>query len=136
MRIKFLVLFVCMLSLVATPVYAREPVPLVNHNNVAITSKPLTVDQVKGAILTGAVTAGWSSIPQENNLIVSTLTVRNKHTVVVEISYTAQQFSINYKSSTNMKAGLSMDKQQMIHPFYNNWVDSLKNAIQAELHKY
>jgi hypothetical protein len=126
------------LTFIVSPAYARNPVPVVNHDNVLVATASgtmLSSEQVKSAILAGAAHAGWSSTAQEDNIIISTLVVRNKHTVVVQIAFSPTQYSIKYHSSINMKAG-DNHGQNVIHPFYNTWVDTLRNAIHSEIQKY
>lgn len=47
--------------------------------------------------------SGWRVSEPASNTIEATIMVRNKHTVVVSIPYTATHYSINYKASTNME---------------------------------
>lgn len=120
-----------------TPANARTSVPIQNHENIAIASsadKALSVDAVKNAIVKAAGTKNWTITYQPDNKMLATLIVRGKHTVVVEISYAADKYSLSYKGSTNMNYS-TMDGQPIIHPFYNKWVQDLLNAIRIELLK-
>lgn len=150
---KFLkaALFICTIvfSLNAN---ARTPVPIINYENIAIattTGKALQVEQVKQAITTAAASKAWTVAYSADGSMLATLVVRNKHTIVVKIEYDINKYSIHYNDSKNMKYGIidvqptiaSSNKDQShngqgeIHPFYNKWVQELKDAIRAELLK-
>lgn len=118
----------------ATAAQAREAVPIINYENQLV-AKPLTIEQVKQAIVTAAAMNSWTITkgPTENS-ITATLVVRNKHTVIVNITYTKESFSVVYAGSINMKyqpnAGTGV-----IHPFYNKWTRDLVDTIQANLER-
>ncbi|WP_130470298.1 hypothetical protein [Candidatus Magnetaquicoccus inordinatus] len=138
MRKHWLMGLFCVLTFVVSPAYARTPVPVVNYDGLFVATASGTlpsIEQIKSAILAGAARAGWSSVLQGDNTIISTLVVRNKHTVVVQIPFSPTQYSIKYYNSINMKA-VDKNGQMVIHPFYNTWVDALRNAIHLELQKY
>jgi hypothetical protein len=130
----------------------RMPVPIVNYRNIPITSAgavPVRAEQVKQAIREGASTRGWKIADEPGNKMLATLVVRNKHTVMVEIAYSATRYSLVYRDSVNMKyhaeyspdprtpagrsAGIYAKGRPSIHPAYNDWVRQLKDAIDAEL---
>lgn len=121
-------------AFLATAVQAREAVPIVNYENQLV-AKPLTIDQVKQAIVNACAMNSWTVTkgPTENS-ITATLIVRNKHTVIVTIAYSKESFSVNYAGSINMKyqpnAGTGV-----IHPFYNKWSRDLVDTIQANLER-
>ena len=131
---------------------ARAPVPVINYENVAIataTGKPLQTEQVKQAISLAATSKGWTVAYSADGSLLATLVVHNKHTIVVKIDYDASKYSINYNDSKNMKYGIidvqstivssnqdqSHNGQAEIHPYYNKWVQDLKDAIGKELLK-
>ena len=137
---------------------SREAVPVIEHINIPVqtgSGQPVTLEQVRNAISLAAAANQWEISKSENsNLISAKLLVRGKHTVVVSIPYSTEQFSIKYQSSINMKYeiaegspttfpgtfGHSSSKQvpegtAVIHPFYNKWVGILLSSIQAELRK-
>ena len=116
---------------------AREAVPIINHDNLLVATnsgKPTSAAQVKQAIQTAAGTKNWSVSAQAGGKLLATLNVRSKHTVMVEITYTANKYSLRYQDSSNMKYG-DRDGQAVIHPFYNKWVQEFKEAIRIELLK-
>jgi len=59
------------------------------------------------------------------------LAVRNKHTVTIEISFTADTYSIRYIDSTNMRYAVC-NGRTYIHKNYNVWINQLRNAIEAK----
>ncbi|MGA8890654.1 MAG: hypothetical protein WB493_03730 [Anaeromyxobacteraceae bacterium] len=123
---------------VAAPALARSPVPIIDFRDqafVTVGDKVLTPPQVRDAIIRGAASLGWTLAPAGDQKFLATLVVRNKHTVVTEITYAADKFSVIYMSSNNMKYGID-NGVPVIHPFYNDWARSLVGAIRAELTKY
>lgn len=127
-------IFAAVLSL---NVIAREAVPVVNHDDIAVTTnsgKTPSAAQIKQAIVAGASARSWSIAPQADGKLLATLNVRGKHSIVVDVSYTADKYSLRYKDSSNMKFG-DRDGQFVIHPSYNKWVQGLKEAIRIELLK-
>ena len=137
MKMKLFAAFLIASTLVAAPAIAREVVPVINHDNIAVATssgKAPAAEQVKQALLTAAGARGWEVAPQADGKLQATLIVRNKHTIVVEIAYSDQKYSLTYKGSSNMKYG-QRDGQPVIHPFYNKWVQDLKEAIRLELLK-
>ncbi len=137
MKSRLLASFLIAALLTATPAIARHSVPIVNYNNVAVATsrdQALAADQVKQAILAAATTKGWSIAYQPDGKLLATLNVRNKHTIVVEIAYTANSYSLTYKDSTNMNYAV-VDSERVIHPNYNKWVQDLSAAIRGELLK-
>lgn len=123
-------------ALVSTSVLAREAVPIGNHINVAIitSGKPASADKIKQAIMAAAAAQKWNISETQPGTLTATLQVRGKHTVVVDIPYTADHFSVKYKDSVNMKYEVK-DNVPVIHPFYNKWVQQLVYAIHAETKK-
>lgn len=150
---KFLkIAFLVCVTIVSLNANARAPVPIINHANVLIATtsgKALQIEDVKKSISAAAVSKGWSVAHIADGSLLATLVVRNKHTVVVKIDYDTTKYSINYHDSKNMKYGVinvqstvissnvdtSHNGQGEIHPFYNNWVQNLKDAIHSEFLK-
>lgn len=113
----------------------RATVPVVNYNDVPLStssSKGIPLNQVKKAIVAAAAVKGWTIEDKGLGKMTATLTVRQKHTVVVLITYTTTSFSINYVDSTDMKYGMKHGEPS-IHPYYNDWVKELEQTIQVEI---
>lgn len=132
-KIAFLVCF----AMLSMNVYAaRSAVPLVNHENIEIVTgvnKAPAADQIKQAIRIGAAVKGWKVEESADGSLLATIVVR-KHTAVVRIDYDTSKYSIHYKDSVLLKYEVN-NGQAVIHPFYNKWVDNLKDDINIELLK-
>jgi hypothetical protein len=104
--------------------------PILNISNASVTSasgRPLTNDQVRGAIIRAGATLGWLMKESGPGKLTATLLVR-KHTAEVEITYSPASYDITYKTSTNLDAG---DGQ--IHKNYNGWIQNLNKGIAVQL---
>ena len=122
---------------VSSPVLARASVvieDLPSNPAAAASGKLLTQDDVKRTIQIAAMLKNWSIEDKGQGAILATLNVRGKHTIVVDVSYTASSYSFTYNNSVNMN--YTQDGGQgVIHPNYNKWVQDLRKAIQIELLK-
>ena len=128
---------ICLTMLSMSAHAARSAVPLVNYDNVAIVTGSKNapqLDKVKQAIRVGAAVKGWTIEDAADGTLTATIVVRDKHKVVVKIDYDASKYSIHYKDSAVMKYEVN-NGQAVIHPFYNVWVENLKNDINIELLK-
>ena len=86
-----------------------------------------TMTEVKNAIIRGGYDRGWQMSDVAPGHLVATLNIRS-HQAIVDITYTPENYSINYKDSTNLK-----HKGNMIHSNYNAWIKNLANSINLEL---
>ena len=118
---------------------ARTPAVVKDYKDVAIATfheKTLPVDYVKKAIVEAARKNKWNignvAGGKIGGKLEASLLVRGKHTVIVEIPYTAEKYSLLYKESTNMNYA-SCESERYIHPNYNVWVGRLQQAIVTEL---
>jgi hypothetical protein len=141
-------LFACAI-IFSVNVAARNAVAIIPHDNIPVvtgTHNVPTDQQVADAINAAATAKNWTTTSIGNDKLLATLVVRHKHTIVVEITYAPDKYSVAYKDSVNMKygiAGAQFDgfKQTSpggypeIHPFYNDWVKELIDTIQVELLK-
>ncbi len=121
----------------AAPAYGRTPVPVENfpNNPVATASgKKPTVEQVAQAITAAATSKQWSLAKQADGSFLATRVVKGKHTIVTTVSFTADQYSVAYHSSDNMKFTM-YDGVPHIHPNYNVWAKELVDAIRVEVSK-
>jgi hypothetical protein len=87
--------------------------------------------EITAAIIRAGAVTNWEITPVRPGLLAGSLTVRGKHTVVVDIAYTQSDYKITYRSSTNME----YTPEGMIHPNYNKWVATLDANIRRELSK-
>jgi hypothetical protein len=140
-----------MLFISSVPAQAR-PEPIVNFENQQIKrfdNKKLTMEEVQMAIRNSAEKMGWRVEPNGPGKIIATLVVRNKHTAVVDITYSPESYSITYKSSINLDYAdspqgapmieeggtVGVRKGPVIHPNYNKWVQQFNDEIFRELQK-
>ncbi|MSP98318.1 MAG: hypothetical protein EXR29_14110 [Betaproteobacteria bacterium] len=147
----FRIVFALFLGVISTTAVAqRALVPIIDYKDISVaksSDKPVAVDQVKGAIVAAGKSLQWDMAFAANSGLVGTLVVRNKHTISVDISVVPGMYSIKYRSSINMKyADAATDLTYwnlyksaaggpVIHPRYNQWVQALKSAMDAELRK-
>ena len=138
--VKFMLLVT--FALLSSNAVAGRTAPLVNVENIAVVSgsgNKLSVEQVKQAVIRAATVAQWSVTPPAAGTIVATLQVRGKHTLMVDIPYSAESFSVRYKDSVNLNHGMEELEQtnykpvEVVHPNVNKWMMLLKDAIRAEL---
>jgi hypothetical protein len=104
--------------------------PIQNINQTAVVNaagKPLTRDQVRGAIVRAGGALGWQMADEGPGKLVGTLSLR-KHVAVVEIPYTASGYAIKYRSSVELH-----EANGQIHKNYNGWIQNLHRGITAQL---
>ena len=120
-------LFIAVLSLTLTLIGCRTS-PIYNVTEAPVpASGKITADNVKNAIYAAGAGLGWQMKEVEPGHIVASLFIRT-HSAVVDIPYTATNYSITYKDSTDLKYDGSS-----IHSNYNGWIQNLDHAIQARL---
>lgn len=106
MKLAKLVLFALAACISFTVAAQRTPVPVVDFKDILVsasTATPLTAEQVKKAITTAALAERWDVTPVADGVLEATFVKGGKHTVVVTIPYTADKYSVLYKSSIDMK---------------------------------
>ena len=107
---------------------ASVPIMNVNDSPVASSSsKPLSDEQVRGAIIRAGSALGWQMKEEGPGLLRGTLLLRT-HSATVDIPYSATSFSIKYRSSVNLD-----EKNGNIHKNYNGWIQNLTKGINAQL---
>lgn len=125
LRIVAFVLVACALFLGGC---RTAPIQNIELAPIAYTSeKTHTMNDVKNAIIRGGYDRGWQMSDVAPGHLVATLNLRS-HQAIVDITYTPENYSINYKDSTNLK-----HKGNMIHSNYNAWIKNLANSINLEL---
>lgn len=99
-----------------------------NQHFTADNSK-ISNEDVYKAIKKAGTGLGWIVHKNSNKSAEATLRLRD-HVAVVTVDYNLKDYSISYKSSTNLK----YDKEDnTIHSNYNGWITNLNNAIQVQL---
>lgn len=116
---------------------ARSGVPITNFENVPVVTgsgKPATEEQVKTAIIAAQAAHGWVITPAGNGKLLANVNVRSKHMATLDISYSADKYSLIYQTSVNLNYD-TRNGEAIIHPNYNKWVATLVNDIRVELLK-
>ncbi|WP_431098143.1 hypothetical protein [Polaromonas aquatica] len=137
MKSKFFAGLILAMAFVAGPASARWPMPIVNYPDIPVVTSSGAVPsaaRVKQAIQAGATAKNWTVAQQADGKLQATLKVRGKHTVIVQIAYTPEKYSLIYQDSIDMDYG-QRNGEPVIHPFYNKWVADLKESIRGELVK-
>jgi hypothetical protein len=101
-----------------------------NVDNAAVpaqSGKPMSQDQVRAAIVRAGSALGWQMKDEGPNKLVGTLMLRT-HQAVVDIPYSATNYSIKYRSSVNLDEGGGN-----IHKNYNGWIQNLNRGINTQL---
>lgn len=86
-------------------------------------------EKVANAIKAGAAEKGWVAKESSDGTMELTLLQRT-HRVVVTVTYSAREYAVKYKDSTNMKYDPA---RGTIHTKYDKWVALLKEAIDRKL---
>lgn len=121
---------VWMLAVAFVALAGCTQVPVRNVPDSAVvtgTGKPLTADQVRSAIVRAGSGLGWAMTPTDPGLVTGRLALRG-HTAVVDVRYTAKNYSIMYKDSSNLDY-----RDGQIHKNYNGWIENLDRDIRANL---
>jgi hypothetical protein len=90
-------------------------------------SGSLTMTEVGNAIIKAGNGLGWEMHPKSTGRIIGTRYFRT-HQAAVDIHYSRQNYTIQYRSSVNLKYDGTN-----IHKRYNEWVAELSQAIDATL---
>ena len=106
-------------------------VPVQNVDNAPVNTSNTNYDlsDVTKAIQKAGIGLGWQMKEITPGHIVATLALRT-HVAIVDITYTLDNYSINYKDSTNLHYDVG---KNTIHKNYNGWIQNLSNAINAQL---
>ena len=122
---------VIILSAVVILLVACAPIPVHNVNNapINVSSSNYDLSDVTKAIQSAGTGLGWQMKEETPGHIVGSLYLRS-HVAVVDITYTLDDYSINYKDSTNLKYNPGSNS---IHSSYNRWIGNLTKAIDTQL---
>ena len=131
---KYLLLVVLAMAIAAIGCRFGQPVGTFAYDYPsAEASKNVSEKKMHDIIIKSCTDNNWRVSEPAQNTIEATLMVRNKHTVVVSIPYTATHYSINYKASTDMEYKKKSDGTAVIHPNYNKWVGILDRDIRKNI---
>jgi hypothetical protein len=104
--------------------------PVRNVSDAAVVTgsgKAPTVEQVRSSIVRAGTALGWMMTPNDPGVVVGRIALRG-HSAVVEVRYTAKDYSITYKDSTNLEY-----RDGQIHKNYNGWIENLNRDIRTNL---
>lgn len=121
------------IAFLATMFFLGCGTPVVyNINNNAIVmseDKKASMAEIEKAIIKAGVGLGWSIKRVKDGELEGNLALRS-HLAVVSIKYNTDEYSINYKNSTNLDYSSTTNT---IHSNYNGWIQNLNKAIQIQL---
>jgi hypothetical protein len=122
---------VIILSAVAILLTACAPTPIRDIANAPINVSRANYDlsDVTSAIKSAGIGLGWQMKEETPGHIVGSLYLRS-YVAVVDIIYTLDDYSINYKDSTNLRYDASSNA---IHSSYNRWIRNLAKQIDLRL---
>jgi hypothetical protein len=88
-----------------------------------------SLDSADAVIKRALIARGWTGETVKPGLIRGQITVRGKHTAVVDIPFSERAYSIHYVSSTGLDYNAT---RGVIHRNYNRWVLALGQEINKE----
>ena len=107
---------------------AGQPVHNIDNAPINVSSPNYDLADVTKAIQRAGTGLGWQMKEETPGHIVGKLYIRS-HVAIVDITYTLDEYSVNYKDSTNLKYNAS---NNTIHKNYNGWI---KNLNDHEVHE-
>lgn len=129
---KYLLFGVLLALMLCSACRIGKPAMNITQETGTLVNAPLSIEDVRKAIEVACLGRTWLPKEIKPGLIQARLVVRGKHTVIVEIPYSAETYSINYKDSSNMEYNPEKGK---IHPNYNKWVSLLQTDINTNIAK-
>lgn len=114
-----------------------QPIYQVDNHPVPQLSRPMTLEQIEASIIRAGKSVNWQIRPLESGKLLGRTSWR-RHSAVVSIEFDQRFFSIRYRSSDNLLAGVATEEepysgQKVIHREYNRRVRMLESAIDNEL---
>lgn len=126
-KILIIMLLILTAGCTSKPLLTVEQVMVPTLDN----GEKLSINSIESAINIGAKRKGWTTKKIQPGMIEANINVRT-HMAKITINYSQDNYSINYKDSTNLDYKTSKDKIN-IHRNYNRWVANLSKEIQGEL---
>ncbi len=114
------------LVLIAGVVASCRTAPVLNVVETPFTTKAPSIEAADKAVKRAGAALGWQMKTVDSGHILATLPIRT-HIAVVDVKFNTGDFSILYKSSTNLKY-----EGGSIHSNYNGWVTNLRDGIIAQ----
>ncbi|MDR9499681.1 MAG: hypothetical protein RI556_10940 [Hydrogenovibrio sp.] len=122
-------LFVSFLVMTGLALSACRGAQVQNMESQPVPAQVSSAEEVKGAIKRAGVGLGWIMTEQGEDTLQGTLNLRS-HQAVVNIPYSAKEYSIVYHSSVELDYD---PEKKTIHSNYNGWIQNLNNRIQVQL---
>jgi len=117
-----------MALVLAACVASIAPIHNVSGQPIAI-NRPASMDEIGKAILAAGASSTRMAMTQVRPGVIHATRLGTKGRMgIMEIKYDTKQYSITYKDSQNM----NYNGQTILQP-YNDWVESLNQAILARL---
>lgn len=101
----------------------------ISIQNITTPVEKTNSSSVYQAIKAAGASLGWKITKVAEGNVIGELAIK-KHIAIVEIPYSASEYSILYKDSRNLKFD---ESSQTIHGNYNVWVKRLDGMIQSNL---
>lgn len=122
------------LTLLSVSAHAARAVPVTDQTNAVpnVGSKPLSITDVKKAVMKAALSRGWQITNDSPGKLRLRLDDNRKaaYHVVIDVLYTTQSYTLKYVSSD----GLRYDEgAKTIHSSYSRWMNMLTKSINKEL---
>ena len=82
------------------------------------------------AITSGGAVRHWTVVgKQPGNIALRYIKGHNKHIITVDVSYAGNRFSVQYKSSVNLRYFVNYEGARRIHPRPVGWMRNLSGDI-------
>ncbi|PWC35974.1 hypothetical protein [Azospirillum sp. TSO35-2] len=107
----------------------QQPIYTVTDHPVPPAAQPLPMKSVEQAIVEAAAARRWTIERLQPGLMRATQKWRT-HTMVVNIRYTQDHYSIEHVMTSNLK-----EQGGTVHRAYNTNVKALENEIEQSLHR-
>ncbi len=108
--------------------HREQPIYNVEDSRIPQAAKPMTLAQVKDAIIQAALDKGWHADEAGPGEVRVTLKWKD-HSAVSSVFYTQKTYSIKLDSSVNLK-----EENGNIHKKYNEEVRALQSEIDRRLY--
>ena len=93
-------------------------------------NKEISIKKMYKAIKNAGYRRGWQISKVSPGVAKAYINVRGRHQATVLITYSHNEYSINYKDSEHLKYNA---QNNTIHKNYNSWVKNLDKDINFEL---
>lgn len=125
------IILALVLSLASGPALARSK-NLVEPPPVTIQCELSDADMTD-AIVSGGSVRGWRPVTKTSGIVeLRYIKGANKHSLTVNVEYTANTFSVTYKDSTNLNYKVKKNGVRVIHPRAIGWMSNVSIDIEGK----